>query len=91
MERREKVRKFIENNLFDLIEELHFYDDDDIFALGLVNSLFAMKLLNYVKTEFNIEIESDDMEITNFNTVNRVLEFIERKKRVSPKGKGEAR
>jgi methoxymalonate biosynthesis acyl carrier protein len=46
----------------------------------LVNSLFAMKLLNYVKEEFAIKLDSDDMDITNFNSVNNVLEFIKKKK-----------
>jgi len=79
MNRREKIREFIHNNLLDFVEKVDFNDDDNIFALGLVNSLFAMKLLNYIKSEFKIVIESDDMEITNFSSVNKNLEFIERK------------
>jgi len=79
MNTREKIREFIHNNLLDFLEKVDFNDDDNIFALGIVNSLFAMKLLNYIKSEFKIVIESDDMEITNFSSVNKNLEFIERK------------
>ena len=79
MNHREKIREFVESNLFDFIGEVYFSDKDNIFQLGLVNSLFAMKLFNFVKTEFNIEIGSDDMEITNFDSINSITKFIERK------------
>jgi methoxymalonate biosynthesis acyl carrier protein len=81
VDKRKKIREFINCNLFDITESAYFSDDDDIFKLGLVNSLFPMKLLNYIKKEFHIEFVSDDMEITNFNSVNRILEFIEMKSR----------
>lgn len=80
MEKKEKIRKFIEANLMDFVSTVEFSDSDNIFELGLVNSLFAMKLINYVKEEFNIKLESDDLEITNFNSVNNVLEFIKNKR-----------
>jgi len=80
MDKKEKIRKFIESNLLDFVSEVEFSDSDNILEMGLVNSLFAMKLLKYVKEEFDIKLESDDMEITNFNSVNNVLEFIEKKK-----------
>lgn len=80
MEKKEKIRKFIESNLMDFVSTVEFSDSDNIFELGLVNSLFAMKLINYVKEEFDIQLASDDMEITNFNSVNNVLEFIKKKK-----------
>jgi acyl carrier protein len=85
MEKKEKIRKFIESNLMDFVSEVEFRDRDNIFELGLVNSLFAMKLINYVKEEFDIQLESDDLEITNFNSVNNVLEFIKKKKKVPGK------
>ncbi len=80
MEKKEKIRTFIESNLMDFMSNVEFSDSDNIFELGLVSSLFAMKLINYVKEEFDIKLGSDDMEITNFNSVNNVLEFIKKKK-----------
>ena len=79
LEKKEKIRKFIESNLLDFVSDVEFSDSDNIFELGLVNSLFAMKLVNYVKEEFDIKLESDDLEMTNFNTVNNTLEFIKKK------------
>lgn len=83
METREKIREFIEGNLNDVEELAIFNDDENIFEIGLVNSLFAMKLLNYVESEFQVEVTYDDMEIENFSTVNNIMNFIRQKEDVS--------
>ena len=54
-------------------------DDEDIFALGLVNSLFAMQLVTFVETEFCITVEQEDLEIENFSTINAITALVERK------------
>ncbi len=54
-------------------------DDEDIFAQGLVNSLFAMQLVGFVEKEFGIQVESDDLEIENFSTINAIVALVERK------------
>ena len=54
-------------------------DDDDIFALGFANSLFAMQLVAFVEGEFRIEIDSDDLEIDNFRSVAAISGLVERK------------
>lgn len=74
-----KVRKFIEDNLIVLEDEADFLDSDNIFELGYVNSLFAMKLLNYVETEFGVAIENEEMDIENFSSVNNIVQLIEKK------------
>ena len=76
MEDRKKIREFINANITNFDKEAAFSDDENIFKLGLVNSLFAMKLLNYVESEFKIEVTYEDMEIENFSTVNNILKFI---------------
>lgn len=54
-------------------------DDDDIFALGFVNSMFAMQLVLFVEQEFQIAIENDDLEFDHFRTVNAIAALVERK------------
>lgn len=53
--------------------------EEDMFASGLANSLFAMQLVDFVEREFGIEIESDDLEIDNFRTIARVAALVDRK------------
>ncbi|MEH2283665.1 MAG: acyl carrier protein [Nostoc sp.] len=53
--------------------------DEDIFALGFVNSMFAMQLVLFVEQEFQIAIENEDLEFENFRTIKSVANLIERK------------
>jgi methoxymalonate biosynthesis acyl carrier protein len=41
-----------------------------------------MQLVLFVESEFSITVEDEDLEITNFNTVKAIAEFITRKKSV---------
>lgn len=79
MEHHAKIRRFIETNLIVFEDEAAFSDADNIFQMGYVNSLFAMKLLNYVEHEFRIEIENEEMDIVNFSSVNNIVMLIEKK------------
>lgn len=79
MNYKEKVRGYIDENLLIFGEKVTFTDEDNIFERGFVNSLFAMKLLTYVEQEFKIVVESEDMEISNFNSVNNIVKLIEKK------------
>ncbi len=72
---KEKVRSFLAR--FFQCQDLQ--DDQDIFALGFVNSLFAMQLVLFVENEFGIKVENEDLNIDNFRTINSIAGLIERK------------
>jgi methoxymalonate biosynthesis acyl carrier protein len=80
MELKEKIRQFIEANLVVFEDEAEFTNSDNIFEMGFVNSLFAMKLVSYIEQEFGIEVDNEDLEISNFNSVDRIVGYIENKK-----------
>ena len=62
-------------------------DEDDIFALGFANSLFAMQLVTFIQNTFDIEIDSDDLEMDNFRSIQAISRLVERKKqRETPAG-----
>lgn len=70
-----KIRSFLSR--FFRVEVIT--DDDDFFTQGFVNSLFAMQLVMWVEKEFDISIEDQDLDIQNFNTINAIAGFVERK------------
>lgn len=73
---KEKIRSFILDNILVWEQEIDLQDDDNIFKLGFVNSLFAMKLLNYLEKEFSIYVENEEMKMENFSTVNNILNLV---------------
>jgi methoxymalonate biosynthesis acyl carrier protein len=54
-------------------------EDDDIFALGFVNSLFALQLITWVEKEFGIQIKDEDLDMENFNTIEAIASLVSRK------------
>ncbi|GIN99876.1 acyl carrier protein [Brevibacillus laterosporus] len=79
MTAREKIRHFIEKNLVIFDDHVEFSDEDNIFELGFVNSLFAMKMLTFVEEEFNITIDNDELDLINFSSVSNIVRLIEKK------------
>jgi methoxymalonate biosynthesis acyl carrier protein len=72
-----KVR--IKNFLARILRNHELQDGEDIFALGFVNSMFAMQLVMFVEQEFGIAIEDEDLDLDNFRSVDAISSLIERK------------
>ena len=69
------VREFLEP----FIADTEFKDEDDIFALGLVNSLMAMQLVLFLEKTYKIKFEGDDLDLKNFRSIQQISELIGRK------------
>ena len=74
-DRKLKIRKFLSR--FFNTEQLK--DDDDIFSLGVVNSLLALQLVDFLEKEFGITIEDEDLDIDEFRTICSMDKLAERK------------
>ena len=70
-----KVRDFLSSSF----KADSFDDDDDIFALGFVNSLFAMQLVMFVENTFHIKVENDELDLDNFKSVNAITKYVNSK------------
>lgn len=73
------VREYITDNIIKFDDDT-FSDSDNIFSMGFVNSLFAMKLLDFIEKKFEIKVEDDDIEISNFSSIDNIVNLIHRKK-----------
>ncbi len=77
MSYKNEVRKFIEDNLE--IDDVVLADTDNYFKLRFVNSLFAMRLVNFVESKFSIEITNDELNLDNFSSIQKVTALIDKK------------
>lgn len=77
---RARIREFIGRHL----RGHELTDDEDIFASGFVNSMFAMQLVQFVEQEFGVTVENEDLEIDNFRSVNAIAALVERKTAATP-------
>jgi methoxymalonate biosynthesis acyl carrier protein len=76
MEIKSKIRQFLAK----FFRNYDLQEDADIFALGFVNSLFAMQLVTFVEKEFEISVENEDLDLDNFRTINALTSLVERKR-----------
>lgn len=74
-ENQAKIRAFLSQHF----RNHDLKDDEDIFGTGFVNSLFAMQLVLFLEGEFGIQIQTEDLKMENFRTINALAQLIERK------------
>ena len=71
---KEEIRELINKNLVIEDDADGIKDSDNIFEMGYVNSLFAMKLVNFIEDEYDIIIENDELNLENFSSINAITE-----------------
>lgn len=71
------IKEFLQKRLG---ADTQINDEDDIFAQGLVNSLFALELVVFLENTFDIQVENEDLDLNNFNSLNNLEAFIQKKK-----------
>lgn len=50
--------------------------DHDLFASGLVSSMFAMELVVQLESSYDIVIAGSDLKLDNFRTVGKMTELV---------------
>ncbi|WP_130799457.1 acyl carrier protein [Streptomyces otsuchiensis] len=71
---RSQVREFISGRF----PQVTFDDDQDIFEMGFVNSLFAMELVVFVERTFSVRVPNGELRRENFRSVTSITEVVER-------------
>ncbi len=79
--RKAKIRTFLSR----FFKNHELGDEDDIFAMGFVNSLLALQLVTFLQKEFEIVIDDEDLELDNFRSISNMNAFVERKSAISAK------
>lgn len=55
-------------------------DEEDIFALGLVHSLFAMQIVLFVEREFDVELDPEQIALTELRSVDCIFAAVKARK-----------
>jgi len=54
--------------------------DDSLFGLGILDSLAFLRLIALLEKQFAVTIEDGEVIPENFETINRIKAFVERKR-----------
>ncbi|MER7004909.1 hypothetical protein ABT297_17950 [Dactylosporangium sp. NPDC000555] len=68
---REQTRRYLEEHIDQL-----FRDDEDIVAAGLIDSMFMVQLVGFAEGEFGIEVDTGELNLTHFCSVDAITAFV---------------
>jgi acyl carrier protein len=71
------IREFIVENLF-LCADTHFDNDDSLLEAGALDSTAVMELVEFLEKHYSLKIGNSEISRDNFETVNRIVAFIQR-------------
>ncbi len=74
MSEREQIREFI----LSYVKDDSLEDDENMFELGYVNSLFAMQLVTFVEKRFQMTIGRDQLKLANFQSIDAIVDLVGR-------------
>lgn len=77
---KEKIKNYIiEASLEDAN---NIKDATMIFEAGLLDSMGLLFLIEFLKEEFNVEVDDEELNPQNFESINSIAEFVEEKLKV---------
>jgi acyl carrier protein len=79
MEVREQIRNYIaetflfSDNGFNVSDDVSFLDE------GIIDSMGVLELIMFTEETFNVSVDDDEIKPENFDSVNKLYDYIQRK------------
>jgi acyl carrier protein len=73
-----QIRNFILEK-FPLARKQQLKDSDALLESGILDSLGVLDLVSFVEQEFSVVVADDELVPENFQTIDRIAVFIQRK------------
>lgn len=77
------IRDFIAQNLLFSTEGFPHQDSSSLLGEGIIDSIGVMELVTYVTTEYGITVAPEELVPANFDSVDRLSDFVARKKQLA--------
>ena len=77
---RGEIRGFIEDEFLYLRPEIDLRDDDQLLALGIIDSLGFVELVEEVQARYGISVLDTEIAEANFGSIDGIAGYVERKR-----------
>ena len=81
MDIRTEIRDFINDNFMMGRDSSELKDSISLLELGIIDSTGVLELVNFIEESYGITIEDDELTPENLDTIDRMFEYINRKKK----------
>lgn len=78
MDTRSTIRSFLCENFY-VAEPEAFADDASLLEAGIIDSTGVLEVVAFLEEKFGVEVADDDLTPENLDTVDRLVEFVDRR------------
>jgi acyl carrier protein len=75
----ETFRSFITTNFY-VADPAALSEDDSLLDAGIIDSTGVLDLIGFIEQQFGITVADEELVPENLDTVNRLVQFVERKR-----------
>ena len=79
---KEQIRQYILSEFLPGESPANLKDDTPMRTSGVLDSMATLQLVTFVEEHFGIEVEAREAGVNNFDSVNSIAAFVERKRAV---------
>lgn len=72
----EELRQFILENFLFSDDENALSDDGSLLEMGIIDSTGVLELITFLEDKFEIKVDDEEMVPENFDSVNRMVKFV---------------
>ncbi|GAA2621139.1 acyl carrier protein [Streptomyces tubercidicus] len=76
----EAVRSRVLEYLLRYVDDPAELEGMQLITGGVLNSLATVSLVGHLEKEFGVEVDDDDLEIENFDTLDSIVRFVQGKR-----------
>jgi len=80
LDTRERLRDYIIENFMFGREDVSLEDDVSFFDKGIIDSTGILEVVGFIGDAFNIEVADKELIPDNFESVNKLVAYIDRKR-----------
>lgn len=74
------IRQFILTRYLPGESPANLRDDTPLRSSGILDSLATLGLVSFLEQEYNIEVEAHETDVDNFDRIQDIAAFVERKR-----------
>ena len=75
----ERTRSYLQENFLYMRPDVELKDDDALLQKGVVDSMGVIEVLEFLKEEFGVVIEDEEITEENLGSLSAIAEFVQGK------------
>jgi acyl carrier protein len=79
---KDALRQFITTQLL-MQPNMALGDDEELLLSGLVDSLGAVRLINFVESDLRVQVPPEDVVIEHFQSINAIVAYLSQRQQAS--------